>query len=1498
MNILRHAVQSIRLILAELLVTFRFYRRSHTNLLAGDEALAAEWPWLRMYVLRRDRYRCLACHRKGDEITLHVDAIRSLSLNVKGLITLCEPCLHAAQDLRMAGNNAPGFLPSRWSRLRLALTALLCMGSVCTPALAQVTQLPSWVERSPATSPRGRSFATMAYDTATGNMVLFGGTNCSGANCILDSLLSDTWVWNGSTWTEESPTNYPPARDAATMAYDAAAGNMVLFGGEVSGAGPNNVVGDTWVWNGSAWTEASTTGPPARDSATMAYDAATGNMVLFGGATTTGTNLCETCLNDTWVWNGNSWTEEFPAASPPARIDASMAYDAATGNVVLFGGVDASGGTFVDLDDTWVWNGSTWTEEFPVTSPSARGSASMAYDAATGNVVLFGGIGSSGGQPYLNDTWVWNGSTWTEENLTNLPPGRYGAMMAYDAAAENVVLFGGNGDNTNFLSDTWTLGANAVNLGTVYVCPAGATTPSPCSQTATIPFSVDAGTTIGSIKVLTQGTANLDFTVNSGTTTCTAETYSSATTCSVGVTFAPKYPGARSGAVVIENGSNVLATVYVYGTGTGPQVAFNPGITSALGGGFSEPSGVAVDGGGNVYVADWGNSAVKEMPRGCTAASCATTLGGGFGTPSGVAVDGAGNVYVADSGNSAVKEMPPGCASSSCVTTLGGGFSDPSGVAVDGSGNVYVADWGNSLVKEMLPGCTAANYSSGNCTVTTLGGGFGAPEGVAVDGVGNVYVADTGNSAVKQMPPGCTAFSYSNGTCTITTLGGGFSQPFGVAVDGGGDVYVADSGDGAVKQMPPGCTASSYSSGSCTITTLGSGFSYPEGIAVDGSGDVFVADSGTSAVDEINRATPPSLSFAETNVGTESSDSPQTATLDNVGNAPLTFPVPVSGNNPSISTGFQLDSSTTCPQVSASSSAGTLAASASCTLAVDFVPPDAEMYNGVLVLTDNNLNAAAPGYATQTINLNGTGRGADITLSPTSLPNATYETAYSATITASGGTTPYTYSATSTGSLPAGLTLITSGTISGTPTVTGSFSFTIKATDSNDLNGTQNYTLIVSPATPTISISDIPSNAVYGGSFTATYSYSGNGTPTETVSSSTPNVCTASGSVVSFVGAGTCTLTASATATTDYSAVTGNLQSFTVNGATLTITANSTTKIYGTANPTFTGTVTGAENGNTFTESFTTSATVSSPVGSYAIVPSVTGADLADYTQSVTDGTLSITQAASTTSVQVSNTSITPGQSVTLTATVVDASAGSTGTPTGTVNFYDNGTSLNAAPLSAGVASYSIASLAPGSSNVITATYSGDGNFTASSSTASGANIIEVAPLGFTFAITGSSTSTVSPGQSTAYQAAIAPLYGSYPGTVSFTATGLPGDATATFSPSSIAANGGAQSVTVTIATTALAALQHHAQPAAPGRKFTSFALAIFVFLGVGSLRRRGRTLRRLLCLLAFLGVSFTIAGLSGCGAYFKLTPQSYTVKVTATAGSVQQKATVTLTVQ
>ncbi len=471
------------------------------------------------------------------------------------------------------------------------------------------------------------------------------------------------------------------------------------------------------------------------------------------------------------------------------------------------------------------------------------------------------------------------------------------------------------------------------------------------STTESASFTIPGGTTVGSISVLTQGAPNLDYTQAAGTT-CTATTYGSTTTCTVVVNFAPRYAGLRMGAVVLKDGSgSVLFTTYLRSVGMGPQIAFAPGAQSTLGSGFGYPHAGAVNGSGNVYVADTTHSAVKEMSAGCASSSCVTTLGGGFSIPNAVALDGAGNVYVADYQNNAVKEMPPGCTAANynsnlcTITTLGGGFSGPAGLVVDGVGNVYVSDSNNNAVKMIPAGCTAAKYTGNLCTIAILGGGFSNPQGLAMDSSGNVYVANAANNVVKEIPPGCTS-----STCTIP-LGGGFYVPAGLAVDASGNVYVADAEDSAVKVMPTGCASSTC------VTTLGSGFSYPQGVMLDSAGNVYVADTQNNAVVELSLATPTSLSFAATNVGSQSSDSPQTVTLRNVGNVELTF----SGENPIVSANFSGGS--TCPAV--------LLAGSSCAMGFDFIPTALGPITGTAVLTDNNLNANPA--VTQTIGLNGTG---------------------------------------------------------------------------------------------------------------------------------------------------------------------------------------------------------------------------------------------------------------------------------------------------------------------------------------------------------------------------------------------------------------------------------------------------------------------------------------------------------------------------------------------
>ena len=632
---------------------------------------------------------------------------------------------------------------ARVSCRALVIPMVLCamLGSHLGAEAQSIVFNPTWVQQSPGTSPSARADAMIAYDAAHGEVVLFGGCCNGGAN------LSDTWTWDGTTWTERTPSTSPSARQAGVMTYDAAQGQVVLFGGAGSTI---NALGDTWIWNGTNWAQQNPkNSPAARYLASMDYDAAQGEAVLFGGY---GSDY----LSDTWTWNGTNWSQQTPASSPSARWAASMAYDAAQNQMVLFGGYGNSG----FLADTWTWNGTTWTQQSPATSPSARSEAAMAYDAAQDQVVLFSGEPSAPGE--LDDTWTWNGTNWTQQNPLSSPPYRYAGAMVYDRSEGRVVLFGGT-QNSGSLSDTWTFQIGAVDLGAANVCPSGSTTPAPCSQSATLNFTV-TDETVGSIGYLTAGAPNLDFKQSSTAGTCTVGAYSTATTCTVNVTFAPTVAGERNGAVVFYSGYNrtgtVLGSVLVYGTGTGPQTAFDSQLTAAtLGGGFNDPAGVAVDGSGNVYVADLGNKEVKEMPAGCASSSCVTVLGTGFNSLFGLAVDGNANVYLADA-DFQIQEIPAGCTSSACVISLGGGFSDPEGVAVDGSGNVYVADYGNSAVEEIPPGC--ASYAC----VTALGGGFNSPFGVAVDAGANVYVADAGNNAVYEIRAGCASSS-----CVVTLWG-------------------------------------------------------------------------------------------------------------------------------------------------------------------------------------------------------------------------------------------------------------------------------------------------------------------------------------------------------------------------------------------------------------------------------------------------------------------------------------------------------------------------------------------------------------------------------------------------------------------------------------------------------------------------------------------------------------------------------------------------------
>jgi hypothetical protein len=287
------------------------------------------------------------------------------------------------------------------------MTALFAATTVAAGLTALVIPPPALATAAPA--PSARASAGMAYDAAHGEVVLFGG---------FDAALGDTWTWDGVTWRQLHPAHSPSPRGAMGMTYDAARGEVVLFGG-YDGAGD---LRDTWTWNGTDWhSKHPAIRPSARDGMGMTYDAARGEVVLTGGYSIAG----GAHVRDTWTWDGTTWTKQHPLASPSGRDSVGMAYDASRGEVVLFGGFDDSASS---LGDTWTWNGTTWTREHPATSPSDRGGPGLTYDAAAAEVLLFGGRSVDVGT--LGDTWTWDGTIWRVPFIAHLhlspksgPPG-------------------------------------------------------------------------------------------------------------------------------------------------------------------------------------------------------------------------------------------------------------------------------------------------------------------------------------------------------------------------------------------------------------------------------------------------------------------------------------------------------------------------------------------------------------------------------------------------------------------------------------------------------------------------------------------------------------------------------------------------------------------------------------------------------------------------------------------------------------------------------------------------------------------------------------------------------------------------------------------------------------------------------------------------------------------------------------------------------------------
>ncbi len=276
----------------------------------------------------------------------------------------------------------------------------------------------------------------MVYDAKIGKILMFR---------------NGTWAWDGWGWYElsKNPLGY---RGGVGMAFDAARGVPVLFGGVYYGSGVS-YFNDTWTWDWttSAWTRVATSGPTARYGSAMAYDAKRAEVVLFGGVpgTTGGDDP------GTWAWNGTVWTLK-SSSGPSIRHGHAMAYDGDRGVVYLFGG-QSSVDWKTEYGDLWEWNGSSWTL-ISETGPGPRTGFGLAYDSIRRKLVLFGGErynATTGRYDWLNDPWEYSGGVWARVDGP-CPAPRYGQAMVFNESKGKITMAGGSGDL--LATETWLYG--------------------------------------------------------------------------------------------------------------------------------------------------------------------------------------------------------------------------------------------------------------------------------------------------------------------------------------------------------------------------------------------------------------------------------------------------------------------------------------------------------------------------------------------------------------------------------------------------------------------------------------------------------------------------------------------------------------------------------------------------------------------------------------------------------------------------------------------------------------------------------------------------------------------------------------------------------------------------------------------------------------------------------------------------------------------------------
>jgi PKD repeat protein len=346
-------------------------------------------------------------------------------------------------------------------------------------------------------------------------------------------------------------------------------------------------------------------------------------------------------------------------------------------------------------------------------------------------------------------------------------------------------------------------------------------------------------------------------------------------------------------------GSNTITTIA--GTGTPGFVGEGGQATSAQ---LNSPGGVAVDVQGNVYISEYNNNRIRKVSGGIITTVAGTGTAGPLGdggqatsaqlnNPSDVAVDAQGNLYIADTQNHKIRKVSGGIITTVAGTGTAGPLGDggqatsaqlnkPSDVAVDAQGNLYIADYNNNRIRKVSGGIITTVAGTG--TAGPLGDGGQAtsaqlndPEGVAVDAQGDLYIADAGNHKIRKVSGGVITTVAGTGTAGFFGDGGQATSaqlqfPDGVEADAQGNLYIADTSNSRVRKVSGGVITTVAGTGVASFSGDGgpasaAALKFPYHVGLDAVGSVYIADTGNHRVRKIANAPPAAVINASPSSG-------------------------------------------------------------------------------------------------------------------------------------------------------------------------------------------------------------------------------------------------------------------------------------------------------------------------------------------------------------------------------------------------------------------------------------------------------------------------------------------------------------------------------------------------------------------------------------------------------------------------------------------------------